>query len=73
MGFADDLILIEETSFGTDALLKRCETFFDERGLSVYATKSMSLKTLPVRLLLLLLLLSLFQVGKFVLQYKIVP
>ena len=49
MGFADDLILIEETSFGMDALLKRCETFFDERGLSVNATKSTSLKTLPVK------------------------
>ena len=50
MGFADDLILIEETSFGMDALLKRCEKFFDERGLSVNATKSMRLKTLPVRI-----------------------
>ena len=49
MGFADDLVLLEETEFGMKKLLDKCEKFFDEKGLSVNAKKSLSLRTLPVK------------------------
>ena len=49
MGFANDLVLLEETEFGMKKLLDKCETFFDQKGLSVNAKKSLSLRTLPVK------------------------
>ena len=49
MGFADDLVLISDNDYGMKHLLQRCETFFDNRGLSVNTKKSLSLRTLPIR------------------------
>ena len=39
MGFADDLVLLQETEFGMQKLLDKCETFFNQKGLSVNAKK----------------------------------
>ena len=49
MAFADDLVLITEEPGDMKILLQMCKKFFDEKGLSVNATKCASLKVLPVK------------------------
>jgi len=49
MAFADDLVLLSETFSEMDHLLEICETFFDQKGLSINAAKCQSLRVLPVR------------------------
>ena len=49
MAFADDLVLIAEEPGDMKILLQMCEKFFDEKGLSVNATKCASLTVLPVK------------------------
>ena len=49
MAFGDHLVLIREDPGDMKVLLKSCEKFFDEKGLSVNATKCASLKVLPAK------------------------
>ena len=49
MAFTGDILLIAEEPGDMNTLLKTCEKFFDEKGLSVNATKCASLKVLPVK------------------------
>ena len=49
MTFADDLVLIAEDPGDMKILLKTCEKFSDQKGLSVNATKCANLKVLPVK------------------------
>lgn len=46
MAFADDLVLLAEEPGDLKILLQMCEKFFDEKGLSVNATKCASLTVL---------------------------
>lgn len=49
MVFADDLILPAEDPGNMTILLKCCETFFDNKSLSVNSTKYACLNVLPVK------------------------
>ena len=49
MSFADATLLISDSYSGMKIILDECEQFSDEKGLSVNARKSMSLRLLPVK------------------------
>ena len=49
MAFADDLIVLSNSSWEMDRSLKCCEEFFDGKGLKANAKKCLSLRILPVK------------------------
>ena len=49
MAFDGNLVLTAEDPRDMQALLKCCENFFNEKGLSVNSIKCVSLKVLPVK------------------------
>ncbi len=49
MAFADDLVLVTDSYADMEVLINECEKFFDSKGLSVNAKKSLSFRSLPVK------------------------
>lgn len=49
LAVADDLVLMAPTEFQISELMLKCEEFYNEKGLSVNAKKSQSLRVLPVK------------------------
>ena len=49
MAFADDLVLLTNSAWEMECLMKECEDFFDGNGLKVNHKKCLSLRTLPVK------------------------
>ena len=49
MAFADDIILLAETEWQSNELVKVTEKFFDRKGLKVNAGKCLSIRMLPVK------------------------
>ena len=49
MAFADDIILLANTEWQCNELLRITEEFFDRKGLAVNAEKCLSMRVLPVK------------------------